>query len=430
MKSWSRLPLLKDEIVLFPKNEKEISNIIQSNKSVLPRGLGSSYGDSCRNENGILIHNRELNKIHSLDTKSGLIKCDSGVSFAQILNTYAVEGWFPPVMPGTKYVTVGGAIANDIHGKNHFHAGSFCHYLKRLLLIRSNGVFLCSAEENQDLFYATIGGLGLTGFVVWAEFYLSKQNSTNFEQEILAINSLDDFFKISQDSLTWEHTITWLDTAPGSQQPFKGLFSRGRFAKSGLKEFKKFPLQQKKSFLPENKILNSFSIPLINQIFYQKNKFFKNKTISFDQFLFPLDSIPSWNRLFGRQGFYQYHLIVPNSSSGKEAIKKIIFLVMNTKEGSALTSMKIFGGKPSLGYLSFARAGISLAMDIPEAGRSTAELFSKMDEIVLDAGGALYPAKDARMSKEMFRASFPRWKDFITYVDPKCSSSLFRRVST
>lgn len=399
---------------------------------LLPRGLGRSYGDSCLNENGLLVGSQQLKHYISFNHETGMIRCESGVSFDDILKLAVPRGWFLPVTPGTKFVTVGGAIANDVHGKNHHKAGNFGHHVTRLELLRSTGErLICSRSENTDLFFATIGGLGLTGFITWAEFGLSRIASSWINQQQIQFSSLKEFFELSaQYENTYEYTVSWVDCV-GSSKDIRGIFIGGNFADQ---EQDRFRLHSEKSlktipvFFPEW-ALNSLSIRAFNELYYRKNLSADKKNHAhYEPFFYPLDSINHWNKIYGRRGFLQYQFVVPYKNDDGAALAEVFSILKRSQMGSFLAVLKTFSTRKSEGMLSFPQEGVTLALDFPNHGEKLLQVLEQCDQIVRQAHGAVYPAKDARMRKDSFAAFYPRLNEFEKFIDPKFSSSFWRRV--
>ena len=431
--SWGRYPTVKAAEVEPIYWRSEIPNLEQFEQSVLPYAYGRSYGDSCLNEGGVSLDVSHLRRFISFDEEEGIMCCEAGVSLAEILNVAVPRGWFIPVSPGTKFVSVGGAIANDVHGKNHHKAGTFgCHVL-RFKLLRSNGERLvCSPEENAELFQATIGGLGLTGVILWAEFRLKRIVNPYIDMERIQFSSLDEFIQISAETdKKYEYTMSWVDILIGGDALCRGIFMCGNNDKS-----RERPKQLAKRKLPlavpfdfPGFVLNTFTVKSFNELYFHTQLHKRvHKVVPYEPFFYPLDAIHHWNRMYGRRGFLQYQFVVP-FEHGFEAMGEILGRIRRSGEGSFLTVLKTFGTIQSPGMLSFPRPGITLALDFAYGGQKTLQLLDGLDKIVRQSGGAVYPAKDARMSAENFQAFFPRWQEFAQYVDPHFSSSFWRRVS-
>jgi FAD/FMN-containing dehydrogenase len=369
----------------------------------------------------------------SFDESKGLLRCEAGVSLAEILAVMVPRGWFLPVSPGTKFVSVGGAIANDIHGKNHHRAGTFGCHVTRFELLRSNGERLtCSPDENSELFRATIGGLGLTGIILWAEFQLKPIVNPYIDMDHIRFASLDEFFAISAESdQDYEYTMSWVDILIGGDNLCRGIFMRGNHNQS--RELASKPVKKRLPLaLPFNFpsfVLNTLTVKTFNELFYHAQLSKRShKVVPYEPFFYPLDSIHEWNRMYGKRGFLQYQFVVPFEVA-HDAMKEILARIRHSGEGSFLTVLKKFGDVQSPGMLSFPRPGLTLALDFAFSGQKTLQLLEDLDKIIRQSGGAVYPAKDARMSAESFQAFFPRWREFAQYVDPHFSSSFWRRVS-
>lgn len=324
-------------------------------------------------------------------------------------------------------MTVGGAIANDVHGKNHHCAGTFGDHVLQIGLLRSNdGLVLCSPSENPEMLRATIGGLGLTGIIAWADIRLKRVSGPWIDSEIIAFRSLKNFLDLSHESNErFEYTVAWLDCFSGKN--VRGIFFRGNHASDGRNKFQPKLSPKLPCELPEW-ILNRWSIRAFNAVYYAANSTKKRAAFTrYDTFFYPLDSIRQWNLLYGKQGFLQYQCVIPETNL--EAFEEPLDQIARSGMGSFLGVLKQFGPAPPAGMLSFARPGLTIALDFAMRGERTLDLMRSFDQVVHQSGGALYPAKDARMSSALFETSFPEWRAFIPYIDPKMSSSFWRRVT-
>lgn len=430
--SWGNYPAARQQVrkILWRADPLPVP---ADGETVLPHGLGRSYGDSCLNDGGSLLDTTGLDHFIEFDRASGLLRCEAGVSLAAILELAVPHGWFLPVTPGTKHVTLGGAIANDVHGKNHHRAGTFGRFINRLELLRSDGSRLvCSAGDHDDLFRATIGGLGLTGLITWAELRLEQVESDSIDYESVRFSNLDEFFELAQDSdKRFEYTVAWVDCLVHGSNLGRGVFLRGNHAAAprgplrprSARKIRSLPIH-----LP-GFVLNRFSIRAVNSVYFHKQRQrLVRRTTHFEPFFYPLDSIGNWNRLYGRRGFMQYQCVVP-LHSGREGIRRILSRIAHSEDASFLAVLKVFGDVPSPGMLSFPRPGVTLALDFANRGPRTLALLEELDRIVRRQAGRVYPAKDARMSPESFDAYYPEWREFSRYVDPRFSSSFWRRVT-
>jgi FAD/FMN-containing dehydrogenase len=404
--------------------------------ALLAGGLARSYGDSCLNEGGVLMATAGLDRMISFDRESGILRCEAGVSLQEILDLALPAGWFLPVVPGTAHVTVGGAVANDVHGKNHHARGTFGEHVRRLELLRSDGTRLtCAPDENAALFRATVGGLGLTGLITWAEIALRRVDSPLFDVETIRMEGLDHFFDLSAESdpapsgatQRFEYSVAWVDALARGRATGRGIFMRANHSAQPARMREATPRLSIPVDFPSG-TLNRYSVGLFNALYRSRvpPRWTRSRQ-SFAKYLFPLDAIGRWNRIYGKRGFLQHQSVVPRADAPAR-LREILSAVASSGDASFLTVLKVFGDREGAGLLSFARPGVTLALDIPMRGARTLEMLDRIDSIVRAAGGAVYPAKDAHMSAETFRASFPRLEEFRPHVDPGFSSSFWRRV--
>jgi FAD/FMN-containing dehydrogenase len=400
---------------------------------VLPRGNGRSYGDVCLNDNGILVDTLGLDRFIRFDTDSGVLCCESGVLLSDVLALVVPLGWFLTVTPGTQYITVGGAIANDVHGKNHHRVGTFGNHVRRFELRRSDGNrLICSAEDNTDWYRATIGGLGLTGLITWAELQLRPITNPYISMESIRFDSLADFMTLSDSSdQDFEYTVAWIDCQASGGSLGRGIFMRGNHANSSPGRLPALVMKNGISIPPiiPGGLLNRASIKLFNSFYYWRHfRRHRCQVTPYVPFFYPLDKINNWNRLYGKKGFLQYQCVVPRDS---DAMHEILKLIVVRGYGSFLAVLKQFGDIGSPGMMSFPRPGLTLALDFPNnRGKALFDLLEELDGLVCDVGGAVYPAKDARMSARSFSSFYPDVETFGKYVDPKISSSFWRRVTS
>jgi FAD/FMN-containing dehydrogenase len=399
-------------------------------RSVLPYGMGRSYGDSCLNDANMLIRARDLDRLIAFDPGSGLLRCEAGVTLAEIAEFSLPRGFFLPVTPGTKFVTVGGAIANDVHGKNHHRDGSFGHHVPRFELLRSDGTrTTCSAAANAALYRATIGGMGLTGLVTWAEIQLRPVKGPWIRQRALRFRSLEEFFALCEP-LEGAHAylVAWLDCVSATPAATRGVFFAGDHDDSpGPAPARRplaFPVQ------PPFSLVNGLTLRAFNELYFRAPRGGGiERRVPHEPFFYPLDSVGSWNRMYGPRGFFQYQCVVPEADAGRRALEAILGRISASGEGSFLAVLKRLGAIPPPGMMSFPLRGYTLALDFPNRGASTLALMEGLDEVVRGCGGRVYVAKDSRMSAESFRAYYPDWEAFAAFVDPRFSSSFWRRVT-
>ena len=390
---------------------------------LLPYGLGRSYGDVCLNNGHTLLDTARMDHFRRFDAETGVIECEAGTSLDAILRASVPRGWFLPVTPGTKFVTVGGCIANDVHGKNHHRAGTFGRHVRSFELLRSDGSLVrCSPTENSELFAATIGGLGLTGLIVSAEIALRKIESPMITAERIPFRTLAVFDELSRASdATHDYSVAWFDSASGRDP--RGIFFRGNHDDEGSGRLVRSRSPRSLPVRLFSPFLTPLTVRLFNQAYFLANTHPHPQTIAFDPFFYPLDAVANWNAIYGSKGFLQYQFVMPGS------VAEVLDRVAKSQLASFLTVIKRFGPLRSPGMMSFPREGTTVCFDFAEGSPRLRPLLDELDRVVLDGGGAVYPAKDSRMSPETFRRSFPQFESFAKFVDPRFSSTFWRRVT-
>lgn len=424
--SWGRLNSLPHEIITLSDRTQFVKQIV-SRKPGIAYGMGRSYGDVCLNPNGVLWNTAGLGHFIQFDDSTGRLVCEAGVLLRDIQNLVIPRGWILPVTPGTQLVTVGGAIANDVHGKNHHALGSFGNHVQRIQLLRTDGQIIdCGPLVNSDWFAATVGGLGLTGVIVEAEIQLRRVVGPWLEVETIPYANLNEFFQLADDSeANWEHTVSWIDCISGGAS--RGLFMRGNPIDAGPRPVPK-GRKLTMPIVPPVSLVNSLSLRVFNMTYFNLKKWQACRTVShYEPFFYPLDNILEWNRMYGPKGFFQYQSVVPREV-GQQAVQAMLRIIARSGQGSFLTVLKTFGNRQSVGMMSFPRSGVTLALDFPNKGTRTLRFFECMDAIVREAGGRVYLAKDARMPRELFEAGYPRLNEFLKFRDPGISSGLSRRL--
>jgi L-gulonolactone oxidase len=371
-----------------------------------------------------------LDRFMTLDTATGILRAEAGVTLGEIMRRVVPQGFFLPVTPGTRSVTLGGAIANDVHGKNHHCAGTFGRHVSSCGLFRHEGeAITATAGDNDGLFGATIGGLGLTGLIEWAEIKLQPIKSSLLDVDIIPYEDLSEFWDIAGASNgTHEHTVAWIDCTTGGRRAGRGIFSRANWSCEGGLVLHN---DDKRLHIPidaPNGLLNRQTVGAFNQLYHaaQRRKAGSLRQ-HYSHFFHPLDGIANWNRLYGRRGFWQYQCVVPKHSM-REAIAELLKAIIASGQASFLTVLKTFGGLQSPGLLSFPMEGATLALDFCNRGTQTLALFERLDAIVREAKGRLYAAKDGRIPKDMWAIGYPELERFLTYADPNFSSDFWRRV--
>ena len=388
--------------------------------------MGRSYGDVCLNPNGISWQTRELNRFIKFDQQTGLLRCEAGLLLRDIQRLMIPRGWILPVTPGTQIVTVGGAIANDVHGKNHHRLGSFGDHVQYIKLVRTDGnIIECSPNTNADWFAATVGGLGLTGIIIEVEIQLRPIQSAWLDTENLAYHNLNEFFQLADSSeADWEHTVSWIDCI--NKGGGRGIFMRGNPSSINRPEPKS--RENTMPIVPPISMVNQLTLRPFNIFYFNVNKWQAGKSLAhYEKFFYPLDNLLEWNRMYGPKGFYQYQSVVPRDV-GQDAVQAMLKEISNSGEGSFLAVLKTFGNREPVGMLSFPRAGVTLALDFPNKGEKTLALLKRLDAIVREANGRLYPAKDARMPRDLFESGYPKLTEFLKYRDNGISSALSKRL--
>lgn len=428
--SWGRYPRLPARVLPIADPD-DFPPVLPPGGKMLAVGNGRSYGDVCLLENGTLVPTRPMRKVLGLDDQTGLLRAEAGITLAEILDFSVPRGWFLPVSPGTKYATLGGAIANDIHGKNHHVAGTFGRHVPRFELIRSDGRrLLCSEEENQEWRCATIGGLGLTGLISWAELQLRPIRSRKIRYHATRFVGVEEFVALSRANSAAEYTVAWIDCVARGKNFGRGIFMSGDHVevpgRLGVSPKPKLSLP----FSLPAFVLNRTTVGAFNALYYRK-QWGKEKfaNVDYEPFFYPLDSILHWNRLYGRRGLLQFQCVLPWQEDCESGIVRMLTAITGSGLASFLAVIKVFGDLRSPGMMSFPMPGITLALDFPIRGDLSFRLLDRLAGITADFGGRMYPAKDARMSAAHFQQFYPMWRDFRAYIDPAFDSSFWRRVT-
>jgi L-gulonolactone oxidase len=391
--------------------------------------MGRSYGDTNLSDGDALLVTTGADRIVSADWSKGVIRAQAGLSLDSLLQICVPKGWFLPVTPGSKFVTLGGAVANDVHGKNHHISGSFGAYVKALCLKRSDkpDPIICTPKKNRKLFFATIGGLGLTGIIQWIEISLKPIGSAFLNVENIPFSNLDGFFELTAQSQSWEYNVAWVDCFAKGRKLGRGIFSRANFKDDGALLAHNGDQKLDWKIQTPRWFLNKFTIKQFNRLYrWRPGARFKG-VAHYDPFFYPLDSIANWNRLYGKKGFFQHQCLIPHENA-EAAVTQLLELIEQSGQGSFLAVLKSHGPETSGGFMSFCGEGISLALDFPNKGKKTYLLLENLDKIVAEFGGRLYPAKDGRMSSEFFRQTYPQWTELERLRDPRLMSAFWARI--
>lgn len=401
--NWGNFPVVEKEIKSEDTLQK-IKDFVQNNNEIIARGNGRCYGDASLSEH--IFSTKRLNKLISFDRLNGIIECESGVLLSEILEVIVQQGYFLYVTPGTKFISVGGAIASDVHGKNHHAEGCFSEYVISFSLLNENGeVLICSRTENTDKFWATIGGMGLTGIILSAKFKLKNIETAYIRQESIKAENLDEIFKLFDESEDWTYNVAWIDCLQKGKNIGRSILMRGEHAfKHQLpSKLQEKPLRLKKKlnltvpFYFPNFVLNNLTVRIFNFLYFNKQtkKEVKNN-VDYETFFYPLDIANDWNKIYGKGGFIQYQFVIPKEK-GKEGMKEILETIAKSGNGSFLAVLKLFGKNNAEAYNSFPIEGYTLALDF-KVNAKLKNLIKKLDEVVEAYGGRIYLTKDS-MSK-------------------------------
>lgn len=425
LSGWGRYPVIDAAPISF-QDRDSLSQKLSAADSLIPFGNGRSYGDSALAPR--FLPCRQRDRFLDFDPETGLLTCEAGVLLSEIIETFLPRGWFLKVTPGTKLITVGGAIAADVHGKNHHVDGCFGDTVHSLTLMLGDGtVRQCSREENTELFRATCGGMGLTGIILEAGFYLQPVQSATIEQGTIKTANLEETFAAFEKYADWPYSVAWIDCLAKGQSLGRSLLMLGKFAPLGELAY----TPRKSKTVPCNFpgfTLNSFSVRAFNALYYAKVR--SRISMSFadvDSFFYPLDAINHWNRIYGRKGFVQYQFILPKAQS-YAGLQEVLGQIATSGMGSFLAVLKLYG--PSNGnLLSFPMEGYSLALDFKiQPGLFT--LLERLDRIVLQYGGRIYLAKDARVDRETFEKGYPQIEQFRQLRSSLGLSNIFNSLQS
>jgi decaprenylphospho-beta-D-ribofuranose 2-oxidase len=439
---WGNYPI-HDCDIYRPDDAQEITEMITSaiHDHYISFGMGRSYGDASLNESNGIILNTRLNHFIAFDDVAGVLTCESGVSLEEIIRYFLPKGYFLPTTPGTKFVTVGGAIANDVHGKNHHKDGCFSEFVLDFSLLLANGNIIdCSRTSHSDIFWATIGGIGLTGIILTARIQLIRVETSYMRMHVQKAVNLDEALSLfTAEDEQYQYSVAWIDCVAGGKSLGRSVLMRANHAtRNELKVGKAEPLSvmdKRKLNVPFNLpsiTLNRLSIRMFNYFYYSTAKNNITSIVDYDSFFYPLDSILNWNRMYGKKGFIQYQAVFP-SIRGREGLIALLEKLSQSHRSSFLAILKS-SGEQNKGLLSFPTKGFTLALDIPIKDDSIFRFIQELDDIVIRHGGRVYLAKDACMTQESFEAmyapSLDAFKKIKQKVDPNhvFSSSMARRL--
>ena len=440
LSGWTRFSY-EDCAVFRPEKQASLGGILNSGlvASYISRGLGRSYGDAAVNGQGGVISHVRLNRFLSFDAQGGVLECEAGVSFKEILQFALPRGFFLPVAPGTKFVTLGGGIAGDVHGKNHSRDGSLMNFILDLKLLTSSGDILkCSPSNHPEIFWATGGGMGLTGIILSARMRLSPVESAYMQVDYEKTDDLDQTLELFERAEThYRYSVAWLDSSSNGSSTGRAVFMCGNHAtrhQIPASVIHPFAVPEKRSWnipftLPAF-MLSQAAARIFHKWFYRQNANRANEIMDFDSFFYPLDRIHNWNLAYGRKGFIQYQIVLPTESS-RSGFLELFELLNKSRRLSFLAVLKRFG-QGNRGFLSFPTKGYTLALDFPVT-RGLISFLQELDRLVLKFGGRVYLAKDSTLTPDVFSEMYPalsQFQEIKQRLDPagRLSSSLSRRL--
>lgn len=418
--NWNNYPVVEAGEISFDY-EKEIASKLS--QTSIPHGNGRCYGDASLSSD--VINTLRYDKVLAFDEVNGIITCQSGLLLSDLLQIVVPRGWFLPVTPGTKFITVGGAVASDVHGKNHHVDGAFSRHIVSMSVLTGTGeTLVCNPTTHTDLFWATCGGMGLTGIILEVKFRLKRINTAYIRQKQIKARNLDEIMALFEENSTNTYSVAWIDCLKSGKNFGRSILMLGEHATVDEVKTDKVLLPKEKSlvtvpFYFPSFVLNGFSVKAFNALFYAKNyKKVMNSVVHYDGFYYPLDSILSWNKIYGKKGFVQYQFVLPLAAS-KEGLIDILTRINRRGTGSFLAVLKLFGEQDNL--ISFPMKGYTLALDFP-IQRGLFEFLDELDKVVADYGGRIYLSKDARMKKEIFWKTYPHaeeFKEILQKFDPE-----------
>jgi FAD/FMN-containing dehydrogenase len=422
--------------VAQPRDDGEGAELYSTGVPLIARGNGRAYGDAALNESGV-IDTGLLNRLLDFDPATGVLTCESGVLLADVIAVFLPRGWFPLITPGTRFVTIGGLVAADVHGKNHHRVGSFCDHLSWIdLMLPGGDVLRCSAHAHPDLFAATCGGMGLTGTILRAAFRLTPVETGFIQQDARHAANLDDAFEIFEANLDQPYSVAWIDGLATGTETGRSVVFTGKHLAAGEQPGGRSPRLDLEPPKPKrvpvdfpSAALSRGPVRLFNAI-YRRSRRSGSSAIGVYDYFYPLDGLLDWNRIYGRNGFVQYQCVLPLDEA-RAGLSRLLEEIARSGEASFLSVLKRMG-KPSFGYLSFPLEGYTLAMDFPATARNLS-LLDRLDRIMLEHRGRLYLAKDARAAPETIAAGYPELERFRAVrrgygLEGRCESHLSRRL--
>ena len=425
LSGWGGYPKIISEIKI-PKTNEELKRFIKDG-SAIARGNGRSYGDSAISPKNTICMS-EFNRFLAFNDKTGLLTVEAGVLLSDVIKIFLPKGWFPPVTPGTKFVSIGGMVASDVHGKNHLKSGTFSNFVKWIDLVNSEGETIrCSREQNTEIFFWTVGGMGLTGIIINVAFFLKPVESAWIKQKILIANNIKEAIQIFENNLDKTYSAAWIDSSAKGKNIGRSLIMFGDHAKiyDLNKKFRANPflIKTKKTtsipFYFPSFFLNKLTIKIFNYFYFLRGKITNKYTlVDWDKFFYPLDNVLDWNRIYGKKGFIQFQCVLPLPNA-TNALSKLLKTISQHNSLSYLAVLKRFGKQNS--YFSFPMEGYSIALDFP-LNKKNLELFHELDRITIENKGRFYIAKDSRMKASTFLKSDKRIDAYKSFRSKKMKS--------
>jgi len=411
LSGWGRYPVIRAQADSVESRDNVPSIFMSGENGAIVHAAGRSYGDSALNNRVLFTH--RLNQFIDFDHYTGILTIESGVTLSEIIDVLLPKGWFLPVTPGTRWITIGGAVAADVHGKNHHVAGCFSdHVLELSLMLPDGKVITCGKNNNREFFLATCGGMGLTGIIMIVKIQMQQVSSALIRETNIPCGNLLEVMDRFNEYADLPYSVAWIDCLSGGDRLGRSVMMAGEHSTSG-------PLRRKRKRrfqIPFNSpafFLNRYTVSIFNHLYHAANSQYMEKRLTeLDSFFYPLDNVSNWNRAYGRKGFLQYQLVLPMHAS-RNGLTEILKRTGGQGMGSFLAVLKLFGPQ-NWNLLSFPMAGYTLAMDF-KISPGVFRFLNELDRIVLDHEGRLYLAKDARMSVDVFQKGYPDWKIFSDF---------------
>lgn len=424
--SWGKYPII-DSTVVTPSSSAEFAEWAVAGKvPCIARGAGRSYGDSALAPT--VLSSRFLDHILDFDDQTGVLRCEAGVTLAELLEVFVPRGWFIASTPGTKLITVGGAVASDVHGKSHHSEGCFSQQVIAMTLLLGDGqVIEANRQSHPELFQATCGGMGLTGVILEVTFKLRPIQSAYLRETTFKAANLEESLSLIEEYESTTYSVAWIDCVATGDSLGRSLLMVGEFCDDGRLDLPKTKALSVPVDFP-GFTLNRHTVAAFNALYYHRLRQAKTeRVVHFEPFFYPLDSVHQWNRIYGKGGFTQYQFVLPKNS-GRPGVGEILKRIADSKRASFLAVLKAFG-KANANYLSFPMAGYTLALDF-KIDPGLFAFLDELDRIVLDYGGRLYLSKDVRMSESTFKLGYPQWEKFKEIRRNYGAETVFRSLQS